>query len=86
MVGKLCIKKIRRTGIEVIHTPQEVIDSHAEFADYFWDNNYMGIDIDRVREISRSEANEHRQSGSQVSRRGPKVSGDRPAEDVHKSG
>jgi len=43
---------------------QEAIDSHAEFADYFWGNDYMGIDIDRVREIARSEANEHRQSGS----------------------
>ena len=43
---------------------QEVIDSHAEFADYFWGNDYMGIDIDRVREIARSEANEHRQSGA----------------------
>ena len=69
----------------MIHTPQEVIDSHAAFADYFWDNNYMGIDIDRVREISRSEANEHRQSGPKVSRKGPKVSGDRPAEGIHKS-
>jgi hypothetical protein len=43
---------------------QKSIDSHAEFADYFWDNDYMGIDIDRVREIARSETNEHRQSGA----------------------
>ena len=43
---------------------QEAIDGHAEFADYFWGNDYMGIDIDKVREIARSEANEHRQSGA----------------------
>ena len=85
MVGKLRIKKIKKTGIEVVHTPQEVIDSHAKFADYFWDNDYMGIDIDRVRGIARSEANEHRRSGPKVSRGDPKVSGYKSKEDVHES-
>ena len=85
MVGKLRIKKIRGTGVEVIHTPQEVIESHAKFADYFWDNDYMGLDIDRVRKIARSKANEHRQSGPKVSRRDPKISGDKSAGDVHES-